>query len=498
VGLLVLAVGEWLKRRRDRQPAIAAAPKSSLFGWSLTGLFLVCFGLVGVVWLSGGLDKFVVLEAGKSLRYRLEWWTSVRQMLMSNGSYALLGVGPGNFRQHYLPFKLPASSEEIADPHNLLLDVWANGGLVGLAGLLLVILWTVRGTWRHIRFAGNDQAEADLKQNLAWGRTAGDSQPDNTQLGDWVRDPVVWIIALGCASPLLIQGDLEQLGGVALVAVGLAIIFHKFSWSIQTGVLTAAAAFVALGVHLLGAGGIGTPAISLLLLSLAAHCEMPFRDDNVAANEMVDPSWKFIAVLAVTMGLFLGGWWNVTTVLNSSNLIARGNDQLNKGQLQNAEQSYLGAEAVDRWSMEPIRKQVALAFEQYRRAERDNETLFRKATDLQQVVVNRDPHAYSAYVQMGDLYSRRFDRTRQPTVARTAAEWYARAIEHYPTWALLQVQSADAWSRGGESAKAHAAAQRALELHEINVLAGHPDKQLTPEAVQSMRTILTAKTSAAP
>jgi len=39
------------------------------------------------------------------------------------------------FRQNYLPFKLPQSSEEIADPHNLVSMSGSNGGLIGLAGL---------------------------------------------------------------------------------------------------------------------------------------------------------------------------------------------------------------------------------------------------------------------------------------------------------------------------------------------------------------------------
>ena len=38
------------------------------------------------------------------------------------------GVGPGNFGGPYLKYKLPQASEEILDPHNLFLDVWAMAG----------------------------------------------------------------------------------------------------------------------------------------------------------------------------------------------------------------------------------------------------------------------------------------------------------------------------------------------------------------------------------
>ena len=51
-------------------------------------------------------------------------------MLMDSPQNWLLGVGPGNFRQHYLQFKLPQSSEEIADPHNLNIQLEINGEIL--------------------------------------------------------------------------------------------------------------------------------------------------------------------------------------------------------------------------------------------------------------------------------------------------------------------------------------------------------------------------------
>ncbi len=45
------------------------------------------------------------------------------------------GVGPGNFGGPYLKYKLPESSEEILDPHNLFLEVWATAGFWALLAL---------------------------------------------------------------------------------------------------------------------------------------------------------------------------------------------------------------------------------------------------------------------------------------------------------------------------------------------------------------------------
>ena len=54
------------------------------------------------------------------------------------------GVGPGNFRAAYLPYKLPESSEEILDPHNLFLEVWATAGFWAFVALVLALILGLR------------------------------------------------------------------------------------------------------------------------------------------------------------------------------------------------------------------------------------------------------------------------------------------------------------------------------------------------------------------
>ena len=72
-----------------------------------------------------GLDRQVLSEASKSLGYRIEYWRATLSMI---GAYPWLGVGPGNFQDYYTRFKLPEASEEVRDPHNILLELWATAG----------------------------------------------------------------------------------------------------------------------------------------------------------------------------------------------------------------------------------------------------------------------------------------------------------------------------------------------------------------------------------
>src|SRR5262249_26552785 len=77
--------------------------------------------------LGKGFDAEVISEAPKSLSYRFQYWHGALRTVSAS---PIFGTGPGNFRHPYLRYKVAESSEEIADPHNWLLDLWASGGLL--------------------------------------------------------------------------------------------------------------------------------------------------------------------------------------------------------------------------------------------------------------------------------------------------------------------------------------------------------------------------------
>lgn len=92
--------------------------------------------LAGTALALGGLDPLVLYEAGKSLLFRGQYWQATWGMIRSQ---PWLGCGPGNFRFVYARFKLPDAVEDISDPHNFLLEVWASAGIFALAALLVLL-----------------------------------------------------------------------------------------------------------------------------------------------------------------------------------------------------------------------------------------------------------------------------------------------------------------------------------------------------------------------
>ncbi len=77
----------------------------------LLGSGIALAGMIAWLFAIKVLDWLMIEQTWRSFSYRLEWWWSAWQVWLRSPT---VGVGWGNFRNHYLEFKLPFSSEEIA------------------------------------------------------------------------------------------------------------------------------------------------------------------------------------------------------------------------------------------------------------------------------------------------------------------------------------------------------------------------------------------------
>ena len=74
---------------------------------------------------------------GASLSFRWQYWTASAEMIADR---PWTGVGRENFGRHYLQYKDIEAPEEIANPHNVLVQAAAETGLIGLAGMAALLV----------------------------------------------------------------------------------------------------------------------------------------------------------------------------------------------------------------------------------------------------------------------------------------------------------------------------------------------------------------------
>ena len=349
-GLLLLLIRNFLSPKAGGRVFVAACA------------ITVMAGAMGLSWIAA--NETAVPGPLKSLAYRAEYWAGTWRLLRT---VPWLGAGLGQFRDRYLTFRLPESSEEIADPHNLLLDVWANGGLIAVVGLLGLIAILIGRLWN----IANSRRE-----------TSSDSSP----AAGYSHFPIRYSLSAFLAFPLVIVGQwistgywddhADRLAVVAVVWIALAWLMPRFFradedvWR-SAGPLAA----LALTVHLLGAGGIGMPAVTQLWLLLIL-LGLPFDDATTNSPNPVRrliPLALGIGCVGLAIGCYITAWQPTTTaarlIADADNLLSRTRDA------DGAERLYRQAADADSFSPEPWQRLADLQASQVGRA--------RSATDQQ-------------------------------------------------------------------------------------------------------------------
>lgn len=456
VGLVALWFG-WREAKR-------AAGQFRVIAFSLIGLIVLSWGLSQL----GGLDSQVLTEAPKSLQYRLQYWVATSRMIRD---HFLFGVGPGQFRLQYLYYKLPEASEEIADPHNLFFDVAANGGLVSLAGLVFVcglLLLQLKPVAQESAVHAVTPAQDDVRAAT-----------------------LISVIAALSWACLLVTGSDDRLLIVLPVAVGLFWWVGRLlaTYPGQEGAVRVgmAAAAVTLIVHLCGAGGIGMPAVSTLLLTLIG-CPGGIREQDQ------DPA-RSISGLAIGWGLalagILAGTWYVTgmrPVALVQERMSAGDRHVERGQRQLADSEYSSAAQADEWASEPWRRRAELAYrEAVSEQSRSNES-FQIAVDLLHQAKRRDPNGFRDDLQLGEWWRTRWRKTSDVHDIQEAVKAFSTAYGRYPTNAILMGDLALSLVDAEDRQSGQQMAEKALRQDHINQEWGHVDRFLEP----GIRTRLTS------
>ncbi|HSV14354.1 MAG TPA: O-antigen ligase family protein, partial [Tepidisphaeraceae bacterium] len=181
---MLLAIALWHDRLRRH-----ATP----FYWlGVAAFFLAAAAIVGHGLYHHGLFPG---HFSNSLDFRWKYWMAAAQIFKQ---HPIRGVGWDSFGQYYLAARLPEASEEVKDPHNFLVRVFVETGMVGG---VLVIAWMLRLWWELTR-PSNDT-----------------NQPSTESCGSATVGAILWIAVLGITISVIANVDFTQ--SIADVALEL-------------------------------------------------------------------------------------------------------------------------------------------------------------------------------------------------------------------------------------------------------------------------------------
>ncbi len=268
------------------------------------------------------------------------------------------GLGPGNFAGAYLRHKLPEASEEILDPHNMVLEVWTTAGLFAVVALVAAL---GLGLWAILRPA-RDPVDDEL--NRAPPKPAPGSAPSTAAwLIPWAAAGWLAVVLLGKLNPF--QGDLFTrwiiLGLGWLLALGLGWMLWRRRPIAAAG---AGAGMLAIAVNLLAAGGIGIPSVALVLWILLA-LGLNLRDDRPSGRLRERRGIGRVAIVALVWAGVMGAFWGAIGPFWKSEILTdRGEALMERRppQYELARETFLAAAEADRANMRPRLDQAELEF----------------------------------------------------------------------------------------------------------------------------------------
>ncbi len=232
---------------------------------SLIALVLLLLG--GTCFLGGNGGKSVLAGAKRSLGVRVEYWMASSVLIRD---YPLFGCGSGNFKQTYTRYKLPQSTEEIADPHNFLVEIAAVAGLPALFFLVVPL-----STLVFRAFLGRFSHES---QSVIAGPT--DRQCCLIYGAGFVGCLFAFLISFHGEAPMDFMAPVFAVPAFAFVYF---IAFGTNRKILETPLIPRsllAITLIVLSVHLLAAGGISatnTAIIFWLLAALLANRDAMFQ-----------------------------------------------------------------------------------------------------------------------------------------------------------------------------------------------------------------------------
>ncbi|MEN6558929.1 MAG: O-antigen ligase family protein [Thermoguttaceae bacterium] len=431
--LVGFALAWWLCRERTVR-----------LGWKWwLGIFGLLALLIGAAWAVGGLDRQVLSEASKSFGYRVQYWRSTAQLI---ADHPVVGCGPGNFQDAYLQYKLPEASEEVADPHNFLMEIAATAGLPALAAFLLVLGCFFLEV-RHGGVEGDgkrfDSGASDLR--LLWSGAA-------------LGFPLSVAVGMFGAAP-------PGLAAVWLgwpLAAATAAMFWGWTRDGRMPRWTPTVGIVVLLVNLLAAGGIGLPSVAgtfWLLLALGQQ----------GRSERTVPLWVVWGLLVVALGAAAACYATAYRPV----LHGQAEMQQARRESDRAVEHLQAAAVADPWSAEPWRRRSAVEFAAW--SKRPDPAQWQRFQQTSDEYLRRASRSATAWETVAAWRLEAFEKTQRREDLESAIAAFRHAVALYPNSAALWAQLAEADRSAGHRVEFRHEAEMALMLDKATP---HVDKKL--------------------
>lgn len=393
-----------------------------------------------------------------TLKYRAEYWQSCAAMI---AHFPLWGCGPGNFQDAYARFMLPQAAETIADPHNLIWEVFCTSGAV--AGLLFVTTLSV-SCWMPLKKFVFAHVERDIPHGSL---TEPPISLRILTLGALAGVPLALLLSLSSGSSflLLFLRSWLLIGAIPCIALAALLV----SW-IRRGALSSSLiwlAWLALAIHLTVSGGISNPGTGTLFFLLLAITQAAKQQNirDISQREIVTGLAMLVAIGTLALSHYV---WGYVPVLDSQAALSRADFAQTSSNRGEGKAALEEAAKADAWSSAAYSRLALLEFQNY--AEEDRETQKDPAT-LIAATKEAVTHARTSptiHYEMAITLLRANVIAPHKDLVVEAQSLLVKTTELAPSKAVAWAYLAYADAKAAQLKKAAASAKEALRLDALN------------------------------
>ncbi|NIL96920.1 MAG: hypothetical protein GTO53_05455 [Planctomycetales bacterium] len=406
-------------------------------------------------------DHASASAARKSLAYRWQYWQASLALIKDHPG---LGGGPGNFGDLYTAYKLPAAYEEVGDPHNFLLEVWATAGTPAMLALLLTLACFLVRVLRQAGSKHEPTAAATDARTIAVGGLAGFALVAvlATAYGPVIESAITWGV----------------LGRILLPAAACFALLWRWITIGTFPALLPLIGFAVLCLHLSASGGIGNPGLAgSLWLLMALGLNLTERPGHTL---QVSRSLALAATATVLVAILACQWTAYSPVVQSQSALSAADRFASQADPPLTTQKLQDAANLDPLATQPRRRLVFDLAQNWlvRReigTDQPHSTLRAQLDRQVKAWLENAPHSSQIRRELGHLYLRFYRTSGEQPDLREAIRYYQAAVERYPHSSLLHAHLAWAHHLAGNRDPARLAATRALNLDQQNP---HPDQRL--------------------